>query len=176
MLLVMNECDEWYEHHTSLHAQGRTWQLSAPRAAVCIVFMTVWICLHFSTIFIHIQCLGTLALMYVCASRAVCVCVPLSLSLALPLHCTAGTFLRGVLDKVGVEPQVQRIGAYKSAGDQLLRRDMSDAQREQLGELLDDIYEEFLDTVAEARGKTREVSYVFCVKGLSVQQRYSVQH
>ncbi|KAF6255484.1 peptidase family S49-domain-containing protein [Scenedesmus sp. NREL 46B-D3] len=68
----------------------------------------------------------------------------------------AGTFLRGVLDKVGVEPQVQRIGAYKSAGDQLLRRDMSEAQREQLGELLDDIYEHFLDTVAEARGKTRE--------------------
>jgi protease-4 len=62
-----------------------------------------------------------------------------------------------VLDKVGVEPQVQRIGAYKSAGDQLLRRDMSDAQREQLGELLDDIYEDFLTTVAEARGKTREV-------------------
>lgn len=63
-----------------------------------------------------------------------------------------------MLDKVGVEPQVQRIGAYKSAGDQLLRRDMSDAQREQLGELLDDIYENFLDTVAEARSKTREVS------------------
>jgi protease-4 len=71
--------------------------------------------------------------------------------------CLAGTFLRGVLDKVGVEPQVQRIGAYKSAGDQLLRRDMSEAQREQLGELLDDIYENFLDTVAEARSKTREV-------------------
>lgn len=69
----------------------------------------------------------------------------------------AGTFLRGVLDKVGVEPQVQRIGAYKSAGDQLLRRDMSEAQREQLGELLDDIYEHFLDTLAQARGKTREV-------------------
>lgn len=68
----------------------------------------------------------------------------------------AGTFLRGVLDKVGVEPQVQRIGAYKSAGDQLLRRDMSEAQREQLGELLDDIYEHFLDTLAAARGKTRE--------------------
>lgn len=61
---------------------------------------------------------------------------------------------------MGVEPQVQRIGAYKSAGDQLLRRDMSDAQREQLGELLDDIYEDFLTTVAEARGKSREVSCI----------------
>lgn len=28
----------------------------------------------------------------------------------------AGTFLRGVLEKVGVEPQVKRIGKYKSAG------------------------------------------------------------
>lgn len=79
---------------------------------------------------------------------------------AFPAAFPAGTFLRGVLDKVGVEPQVQRIGAYKSAGDQLLRRDMSEAQREQLGELLDDIYESFLDTVAEARGKTREVGAV----------------
>ena len=33
----------------------------------------------------------------------------------------AGSFLRGVLDKIGVEPQVERIGKYKSAGDQLLR-------------------------------------------------------
>ncbi|KAF8059999.1 hypothetical protein HT031_004937 [Scenedesmus sp. PABB004] len=77
-------------------------------------------------------------------------------SLRLAGFSTAGTFLRGVLDKVGVEPQVQRIGAYKSAGDQLLRREMSDEQRTQLSELLDDIYAHFLDTVAAARGKTRE--------------------
>ena len=37
----------------------------------------------------------------------------------------AGTFLRGVLDKVGVQPELVRIGKYKSAGDQLLRSDMS---------------------------------------------------
>ena len=36
-----------------------------------------------------------------------------------------GTFLRGVLDKVGVQPEVVRIGKFKSAGDQLLRSDMS---------------------------------------------------
>lgn len=34
--------------------------------------------------------------------------------------------------QVGVEPEVRRIGKYKSAGDQLLREDMSEAQREQL--------------------------------------------
>eukprot|EP00878_Enallax_costatus_P010639 GHUV01011114.1.p1 GENE.GHUV01011114.1~~GHUV01011114.1.p1 ORF type:complete len:395 (+),score=92.88 GHUV01011114.1:241-1425(+) len=80
-----------------------------------------------------------------------------SASVRLAGFSVAGTFLRGVLEKVGVEPQVQRIGEYKSAGDQLLRKDMSPAQREQLTELLDDIYEHFLDTVAAARGKTREV-------------------
>ena len=37
----------------------------------------------------------------------------------------AGTFLRGVLDKVGVQPELVRIGKFKSAGDQLLRSDMS---------------------------------------------------
>lgn len=38
------------------------------------------------------------------------------------------------------QPEVRRIGVYKSAGDQLLRTDMSEAQREQLTALLDDIY------------------------------------
>ena len=38
---------------------------------------------------------------------------------------SAGTFLRGVLDKVGVQPELVRIGKFKSAGDQLLRSDMS---------------------------------------------------
>lgn len=58
--------------------------------------------------------------------------------------------------QVGVEPEVKRIGKFKSAGDQLLRRDMSDAQREQLTALLDDIYEDFVACVARSRGKSRE--------------------
>lgn len=77
----------------------------------------------------------------------------------------SGTFLRGVLDKLGVEPQVKRIGEYKSAGDQLLRRDMSDAQQEQLSELLDDIHDHWVDTVAAARGKTKEVGGCGVVDG-----------
>lgn len=63
------------------------------------------------------------------------------------------TFLRDALDKAGVEPQVQRIGEYKSAGDQFLRREMSDAQREQLTALLDDIYSTFVSGIAHSRCK-----------------------
>ncbi len=75
-------------------------------------------------------------------------------------HC-AGTFLRGVLEKVGIEPQVKRIGKYKSAGDQLLLKDMSEPQREQLTALLEDIYEGFTSTIAKDRNKTvQEVSYI----------------
>jgi hypothetical protein len=34
---------------------------------------------------------------------------------------SAGTFLRGALEKVGVDPNIKRIGVYKSAGARLLR-------------------------------------------------------
>lgn len=46
--------------------------------------------------------------------------------------------------------QVKRIGKYKSAGDQLLRKDMSEPQREQLSALLDGLYNFFLSHVAKA--------------------------
>ena len=73
-----------------------------------------------------------------------------------------GTFLRGTLEKIGIEPQVKRIGKFKSAGDQLLRADMSEPQREQLTALLDDVYEGFTETVAADRGKTaQEVGMCF---------------
>lgn len=67
-----------------------------------------------------------------------------------------GQFLGGVLEKVGVQPQVQRIGKYKSFGDQLSRKDMSEPNREMLTALLDDIYANFLEQVSLARGKTKE--------------------
>lgn len=64
--------------------------------------------------------------------------------------------MRAALDKIGVEPQVRRIGKYKSAGDQLLREDMSEPQKEQLSALLEDLYTGFVDGVAKSRGKTEE--------------------
>lgn len=61
-----------------------------------------------------------------------------------------------MLDKVGVEPQVQRIGVFKSAGDQLLRTDMAPEQRQQLQALLDSVFSGFVSAVAEARGKSQD--------------------
>merc|ERR1712176_1104407 len=66
------------------------------------------------------------------------------------------SFLRGVLEKIGIEPQVQRIGKYKSAGDQLLRKDMSDAQRTVSERLVESIYDNFVSCISEDKGKTPE--------------------
>ncbi|KAL4448020.1 hypothetical protein ABPG75_005239 [Micractinium tetrahymenae] len=92
--------------------------------------------------------------------------IPPSANLSLRGLSVSGTFLREALEKVGVEPEVRRIGVYKSAGDQLLRSDMSEAQREQLTALLDDIYGGFLEHVAAARGKSREEVAAFLDEGV----------
>lgn len=60
--------------------------------------------------------------------------------------------LSGVLDNLGIEPQAEKIGKYKSAGDQLTRRAMSEDNREMLTALLDNIYSNWLDKVSSARG------------------------
>ncbi|ESW10379.1 hypothetical protein PHAVU_009G204100 [Phaseolus vulgaris] len=66
------------------------------------------------------------------------------------------SFLRGILDNIGIEPQVERIGKYKSAGDQLARRTMSEENCEMLTALLDNIYTNWLDKVSSSKGKSRE--------------------
>ncbi|CAM8912164.1 unnamed protein product [Rhodiola kirilowii] len=66
------------------------------------------------------------------------------------------SFLGGVLEKVGVEPQVERIGKYKSAGDQLSRKSMSSENCEMLTALLDNIYGNWLDKVSLTKGKKIE--------------------
>ncbi|KAK7292138.1 hypothetical protein RIF29_07860 [Crotalaria pallida] len=66
------------------------------------------------------------------------------------------SFVRGVLDNIGIEPQVERIGKYKSTGDQLTRRTMSDESCEMMTTLLDNIYTNWLDKVSSAKGKKRE--------------------
>ncbi|RDX74742.1 Serine protease SPPA, chloroplastic, partial [Mucuna pruriens] len=65
-------------------------------------------------------------------------------------------FLRGVLENLGIEPQVERIGKYKSVGDQLTRRTMSEDHHEMLNALLDNIYANWLDKVSSARGARKK--------------------
>ncbi|KAK9091001.1 hypothetical protein Sjap_024178 [Stephania japonica] len=81
------------------------------------------------------------------------------------------SFLGGVLEKVGVEPQVQRIGKYKSAGDQLTRKSMSKENCEMLTAILDNIYGNWLDKVSEGQGKKREEIENFINEGIYQVER-----
>jgi protease-4 len=65
-------------------------------------------------------------------------------------------FFRGSLDKLGVYPDIFQIGKYKSAGDTFTRKDMSDAHREFMNSLLDDLYNRYVDAIAKSRGKTSD--------------------
>ncbi|KAJ8430954.1 hypothetical protein Cgig2_003538 [Carnegiea gigantea] len=65
-------------------------------------------------------------------------------------------FLGGTFEKVGVEPQVERIGKYKMAGDQLMCKSISQENREMLTTLLDSIYGNWLEKISAAKGKRRE--------------------
>ncbi|XP_022135407.1 serine protease SPPA, chloroplastic [Momordica charantia] len=76
------------------------------------------------------------------------------------------SFLRGIFDKVGIEPQVERIGKYKSAGDQLARRNMSEENCEMLTTLLDNIYENWLDKIASIKGKKKNDIESFINEGV----------
>lgn len=61
---------------------------------------------------------------------------PLGNNLDLRGFAASAQFFRESLRKVGIEPQLQRIGKYKSFGDTYLRDSMSEAQREVLSHIL----------------------------------------
>jgi len=63
-------------------------------------------------------------------------------------------FFRGSLDKLGVYPDIFQIGKYKSAGDIFTQKKMTDAHREYINSLLDDLYGRYINTIAQARHKT----------------------
>jgi protease-4 len=60
-------------------------------------------------------------------------------------------FVKGTLDKIGIEPQIFRVGEFKSAVEPLMRTEMSEASREQTNSFLNNIYQTFLQEVAQSR-------------------------
>ena len=60
-------------------------------------------------------------------------------------------FLQGTLQKLGIEPQIFRVGEFKSAIEPLIRKEMSEASREQTNSFLNNIYQTFLVDVARSR-------------------------
>ena len=60
-------------------------------------------------------------------------------------------FIKGALDKLGVEMQVVKVGTFKSAVEPLILDRMSDPNREQVNSFLGSIYDHFMDQVGTGR-------------------------
>ena len=65
-------------------------------------------------------------------------------------------FLKGMLDKLGIEAQVFYAGDFKSATEPLRRKDISEENREQTHEYLRALYDIFLQDIAESRNTSPE--------------------
>jgi protease IV len=61
------------------------------------------------------------------------------------------TFLRGALDRLGVEPQFEQRHEYKNAADRVLRKELTPAHREALERLAESIFSESVSAIAAAR-------------------------
>ncbi|ANQ48611.1 signal peptide peptidase SppA [Flammeovirga sp. MY04] len=61
-------------------------------------------------------------------------------------------YYKKFFEKIGVEPEVFRVGKYKSAVEPFLTDKMSDANREQITSYLNNLYNHYLEGVAASRG------------------------
>jgi protease IV len=61
------------------------------------------------------------------------------------------TFLRGALDRLGVEPQFEQRHEYKNLGDLLTRTEYTPAHREALQRLAESVFSHAVETIADAR-------------------------
>lgn len=70
-----------------------------------------------------------------------------------PLGVASGPmYLKPLLDRIGIEVQVQAIGEYKSAAEPVLRESMSEPAREQLSALLATLHRALAEALAERTG------------------------
>lgn len=65
-------------------------------------------------------------------------------------------FFRGSLDKLGIYPDVFQIGKYKNAPDQFTRKNMSDAHKEVMNSIVDDLYNRYVNAIAASRHKSAD--------------------
>lgn len=65
-------------------------------------------------------------------------------------------FFRGSLDKLGIYPDIFQIGKYKTAGNMFTQKEMTEAHREYINSLLQDLFDRYVNAIAQARRKSPE--------------------
>ena len=66
------------------------------------------------------------------------------------------TFYKGVMDKIGVQMEMEHAGKYKDYLDSYVRTSMTPESREALNSILDDLYGQLVSGIATGRNKTED--------------------
>lgn len=66
------------------------------------------------------------------------------------------SFFKGALDKLGIEPQIFRVGEFKSAIEPFIRKDLSPENKLQLEEWLTSLNNELVSEIATARNLDKD--------------------
>ena len=78
------------------------------------------------------------------------------------------TFLKGALDKLGIEAQIIKVGTYKSAVEPFFLTKMSDANRLQVNSYLRSLYNSFLAGIAKSRKISKDTLFS-CANNLKIR-------
>lgn len=103
----------------------------------------------------HLETAGTRAYLLASACGEVSM-LPTGL-LEIPGVVMRRMYVRSLLEKLGVRVEELRVGRYKSAAEMMTRDGPSDAVREESHAILDDLYRELVDSIAECRDLPRPV-------------------
>jgi protease-4 len=66
------------------------------------------------------------------------------------------TFLRGALDKLGIEPQLDKRYEFKNAADRIMRREFTPEHREAVDRVVESTWDDAVQTIAAARNMTAD--------------------
>ncbi|SEO72634.1 signal peptide peptidase SppA [Mucilaginibacter sp. OK283] len=75
------------------------------------------------------------------------------------------TFLKGALDKLGIEVQIIKVGTYKSAVEPLFLTKMSEPNRLQVTSYLGSLYNHFLTGISKSRGINKDSLFNYANNG-----------
>jgi protease-4 len=87
-------------------------------------------------------------------------------------------YLKGMLDKVGVQAQLIRHGKYKAAGEPFVAEKMSNENRQQIESFMGSMFTHFIAKIAEARKKSadevRNIAENLLVQGPADAKKYGM--
>ena len=104
------------------------------------------------TVHVHAEGMTTLTYALLCAGDHLSVAPESSLWL-MGIY-GEGLYVKGLLEKIGVDADFMHMGAYKSAGELFTRTGPSEEAAENINWLFDSYYDSLVKMIAESRGKT----------------------